>query len=489
MTNNTHIDADLLALQQSRMLIKNAKQALPKMMALSPDKAWEVAEKVAYAAASKAEFYAEWAVKETGMGNVTDKVTKNQIASMQLLENYRSHCLGGMRAAASGNIIEVARPAGVVVALVASTSPIATLYFKVLIALMTRNVVILSPHPISKACTQHAAAYLHQVALDAGAPENCIQIQQELSLPATLKLMQDPDTNLIIATGGNPMVRSAYASGRPALGVGAGNVPAIVDSGLNYNHVAEQIITSKNFDHGTPCNAESMVIAVTSIAAQLKQAMKAHKAHFCNTAEQQLLSEFAYPKGNINPAIVGKPAQWIASKSGFNVPKNCAALVVEIDRIGAQTEPFSREKLSPILAFHTANNQDHAIALARQVLEVSGKGHTASVHTSDEVYATQVGIELDVNRLIVNLGSLNSSGMPEVGLNPTFTLGTGFGSGSSIAENLGPQHLIQWKQIAFPLVGTMQVKPAAIAPHQANASQTELMHQLKQLVRDELANV
>lgn len=484
---NMTFDKDLTSIQESRFLAANAHTAAQEMAMLTPEQAWEITEAVAAAAVEKATDYAQWAVDETSMGNVHDKTLKNQNVCSFLLNYYRNVQLGGMRPNSETNAIEVAQPAGVVMGLVASTSPIATLYFKVLISLMTRNVLILSPHPISAACTAHATDYLHDVAVRAGAPKNCIQIQRHLSLSATEKLMADSRIKVIVATGGSPMVRAAYSSGRPALGVGPGNVPVIIDEGVNLNDTAESIIGSKNFDHGSPCNSESTVIPLASIGNKFGQALKAKGAHLCNPQETQKLRDYAYPKGQFNAAIVGKPSSWIAQKAGFNVAKDTTALVVYIDQIGAKVEPFSKEKLSPILAFHTANDRDHAISIAQQSLLVSGLGHTAAIHTLDKVFATQAGIALDVNRIVVNMPAIESGGNSlRCGLAPTFTIGTGYGSGSSIAENVGPLHLIQWKNICFDMTSEIQIRAEACASTSLQ-DHPETLAQVKQLVRDELA--
>lgn len=478
------LDKDLLALQEARDLAAKAEVAAAQMAQLTPEQAWHIAEQVAKAAADKAAYYADWAVRETGMGNAADKTAKNRIACSGLVEHYRGTCLGGLRTDPSRNLLEVGRPAGVVLALVASTSPIATLYFKTLINLMSRNAVILSPHPIAAECAADACAYLHDVAVAAGAPVNAIQIQRQLSLPATKQLMADERVKLILATGGAPMVRAAYQSGRPALGVGAGNVPVIIDEGIDCQLVAQTILGSKNFDHGTPCNAESTLVPVAAIAADIGQALRQHGGHLCNPAETQQLRDYAYPKGQFNPAIVGKSAHWIAEQAGFKVAKDAKALIVHIESIGAKQEPFSKEKLSPILAFYVAADRQQAIAAAQQLLAVAGQGHTAVVHSLDEVFATEVGIALDVNRVVVNMAAIESSGIsPSTGLDPTFTIGTGFGSGSSIAENVGPQHLVQWKRIAFDTKGPIQVKgddqvPVALAE--------QIKQQVKSLVQAQL---
>lgn len=485
--SNLSFDPDLLALQESRQLAANAKEASAALAQLTPEQAWQIATAVAQAAAEKAEFYADWAVRETNMGNTADKVTKNLVASTGLMAHYQGWALGGLSTDGNNNLIEVGRPAGVVLALVASTSPIATLYFKTLICLMTRNAVILSPHPIAAKCASDATDYLHDVAVRAGAPKNAVQIQRHLSLDATKQLMSDERVNLILATGGSPMVRAAYRSGRPALGVGAGNVPVIIDQGVDTKATAEAILGSKNFDHGTPCNAESTLIPVVSVAEALGRSLQQAGAHMCNPKQTQQLRDYAYPKGQFNPAIVGKSSFWIADQAGFKVPRDCAALVVCIEQIGAKEEPFSKEKLSPILAFHVAQDRDHAILLGQQILAVAGAGHTAVVHTPDEVFATEVGIALDVNRTVVNLPSVESSGITEnTGLDPTFTIGTGFGSGSSIAENVGPQHLVQWKRIAFPKQGPIQVSGSATQA--SGKCEQAMLQQIKHIVREQLAN-
>ncbi|MGE0806944.1 MAG: aldehyde dehydrogenase family protein [Burkholderiaceae bacterium] len=445
----TTIDRDLAALQEARDLIRRARFAAQAFAQLSPQKARQIAEAVCAACVEQAEHYARWAAEETRIGNVKDKVFKNLLASRDFMAYHRDSVLGGIRQDREHHMLLVGEPAGVVLGLVPSTSPIATMYFKVLSCLLTRNAVILSPHPLANACSKDAARYLAQAAQRAGAPADVIQIQELVTLEATHALMRDEGVNVILATGGAPMVRAAYSSGNPALGVGPGNVPVYVDASAELQLAAHETIAAKDFDHGSPCSSPSVMFVHRSVAAELRRVMQAAGAHFCSADEQRKLEEKAFPHGHLNPLIVGRPASWIAAEAGLGSVRDARILVGALEKIDASS-PMAREKLSPILGFKVVDDVEHAIRDARAMLAIAGAGHTSGVFASDAETAALWGAALNVNRTIVNRGT--SMGVVGDGtfMPPTFTVGTGFAGRSSVGENVGPEHLINWKRIAFP---------------------------------------
>jgi acyl-CoA reductase-like NAD-dependent aldehyde dehydrogenase len=443
------IDADLAALQEARTLARQAREAAGIFCTVDAEAAWVIANKVAQACAERAEHYAEWAVRESGIGNKKDKIIKNRRACTDLLDYYKSTSLGGFVVDHERNMISIGRPAGVVMGLVPSTSPIATLFFKSLACLMTRNALILSPHPKARECSISAARFVARVAEMAGAPRNAIQIHTRPTMEATRALMSSRDIDVILATGGGPMVRAAYSSGTPAIGVGPGNVPVYVDATADVARAASDLVASKDFDHGSPCSSPTAVIAEKSIADALISRMKAEGSHFCSEDELRALEAFAFPHDHLNAEIVGKPAEWIAEHAGIAVPKGTRILVGTF--VSAATDsPMQREKLSPILGFVISNGFKDAVEVARGILARSGAGHTAGISTSDPDAAFNWGVALDVNRVVVNqptaMGAIGAGN----GLAPTFTIGTGFAGRSSLGENAGPHHLINWKRVAYP---------------------------------------
>lgn len=447
---NQPIDDDLAALQEARDLVKRAIPAAYALAALEPAQARRIAEQVCRACESRAEHYARLAVEETGIGRVEDKVFKNLLASRDLMAFHRHTVLGGIQVDEERRMLLVGRPAGVVMGLVASTSPIATLYFKVLSCLLTRNAIILSPHPLALRCSIDAAEFLREAARAAGAPADAIQIQKTPTLEATHALMRDPGVNLILATGGTPMVRAAYSSGTPSLGVGPGNVPVYVDASADVALAVAETMAAKDFDHGSACSTPSAVFVHRDVEASFTDRMRRAGAFYCDARQQQQLEDFAFPKGKLNPRIVGRSAAWIAEHAGLVGAGEAKVLVGTLGEV-SRASPMAKEKLSPILGVKRVDDLEHAIREARAMLAVSGAGHTSGIFAEDLQTIALWGTALDVNRTVVNKGTSMGVIGAGTGLAPTFTIGTGFAGRSSIAENVGPEHLINWKKIAFPL--------------------------------------
>lgn len=445
-------DHDLAALQEARDLLQRARPAAAAIARCTPAQAWDIAESVAAAMLPKAEFYAEWAVRETGIGKVADKVLKNRMACQSTLDGWRGVPLGGVRRNDALRLVEIGRPAGVIVGLSNSTSPVATILFKALMALMTRNAIVFSPHPVALQCCGDAVREIEAAARRAGAPQDVVQMLTRPTVEATNALMRDARCDLIVATGGTPMVRAAYASGNPTIGVGAGNVPVYVDRSADIAALAPVLVSDKNFDHGSPCSAPSVVLVDRPVAQALRDAMAACGAHICSGDEAARLQAHAWPGGRFNPRVVGRPAAEIAAACGLHVLTHTAALVLPL----AQPEeghPLLREKLSPLLTAVVVDGFDEAVSVARLMLAHGGAGHTAAIHTADAEQAVAWGAALDYYRVVVNGSSVLGSTGGETGLAYTFTIGTGFAGRSSVDSNVGPDLLVNWKRVAFPLPG------------------------------------
>jgi acyl-CoA reductase-like NAD-dependent aldehyde dehydrogenase len=402
----------------------------------------------AAAGAAKAREYAEWAVRETGFGVVEHKVVKNIACSTGIADYYAGHDYVTPRVDHKGKIVEVPRPAGVVLALTPSTNPVATVFFKCLLALMTRSVVVLSPHPLAKECCADAARTLAAAAVGAGAPDGVIQVVDEPSVPLIDALMTDPRTSVIVATGGVPVVRAAYSSGTPAIGVGPGNVPVLVDATADLAKAARRIVDSKSFDNSLLCTNESVLIVQEQAATALLRHLKHAGAYLLEADERDRVSKLLFPGGRFDIRFVGKDASWIAAEAGLRVPKSTRVLLAPFDLVVPE-EPLAHEKLCPVLGLVRVPSARRGIDAARAVLRLSGRGHSAAIHSQDPQVIMEYGAAVEVLRVAVNVGnSLGSAGL-ETNLAPTMTIGTGFFGRSSVAENLHPSHLVQWTRLAY----------------------------------------
>ena len=407
----------------------------------------------AAAGAAKAREYAEWAVRETGFGVAEHKVLKNVACSTGIAEYYAGHDYAGHdyvtpRIDHEARIVEVPRPAGVVLALTPLTNPVATVFFKCLLALMTRCVVVVSPHPLAKEVCADAARTLACAAVRAGAPDGVIQVVEEPSVPLTDALMTDDRTGVIVATGGVPVVRAAHSSGTPAIGVGPGNVPVLVDATADLAKAARRIVDSKSFDNSVLCTNESVLIveerAATALLRQLKQA----GAYLLEPGERDRVAKLLFPGDRFDIRFVGQDASRIAAEAGLRVPKDTRVLLAPFDLVVPE-EPLAREKLCPVLGLVRVPSARRGIDAARAVLRLSGRGHSAAIHSTDPQVIMEYGAAVEVLRVAVNVGSsLGSAGLA-TNLAPTMTIGTGFFGRSSVAENLHPSHLVQCTRLAY----------------------------------------
>ncbi|WP_430335011.1 aldehyde dehydrogenase family protein [Rhodococcus sp. ACT016] len=403
---------------------------------------------VAEAGFRNAEKYAEWAVTETGMGVVADKVRKNQACSRGIVEHYRGEDFVSARVDEARKIAELPRPAGVVLGLTPTTNPVATVYFKIILSLMTRNAVVIAPHPRAKECCVDAARTLAEAATAAGAPDGIVQIIEDPSIPLVEELMSDERTDVIVATGGTGVVRAAYSSGSPALGVGPGNVPVLVDATADIRAAAKRIVDSKAFDNSVLCTNESVLIVEESVADRLEQEMARAGAHILDEESVNRLRQYMFPGGHLNTDVVGKDATWIASEAGIAVGAKTRLLVAPFDVVIPE-EPFTHEKLSPVIGMTRVADARRGINVARAVVRIAGAGHSGAIHSSDPATIVEFGARVPVLRVSVNVGNSTGGSGLDTNLAPSMTIGTGFVGRSSIGENLEPRHLLNWTRIAF----------------------------------------
>jgi acyl-CoA reductase-like NAD-dependent aldehyde dehydrogenase len=439
---------DEAQLARARMMLERARWAAAAFARLDRDATHRIAKAAADAGFAKAQHYAEWAVKETGFGVVEHKKIKNELCSRGIFEYYRNEPLVGIKIDAGRKIVEVARPAGVVFALTPSTNPVSTVFFKIMIALLSRNAIVISPHPMAKACCADAARCMAAAAAAAGAPDGTVQVIEEPSIPLISGLMSDPRTDVILATGGSPMVRAAYSSGNPAIGVGPSNVPVLVDATADLPKAAKRIVASKSFDNSVLCTNESVLIAEATIADKLVRQMQTEGAYLCSEEETERLRGYLFPAGKFNLAALGRDAGVIAGEAGIRAPGKTKILLVPFD-LAVPEEPFAREKLCPVLGFMKVPNAQRGVEAARALLRHSGSGHSAAIHSKDTRTILAFTAAVSALRVVVNAPCSQGAAGFDTNLAPSMTIGTGFVGRSSIGENIGPQHLVNWSRIAY----------------------------------------
>lgn len=431
-------------------LIHKAKHAQQIYASFTQEQVDEVVKSVAAVLTEAAEDLAIKAHTETGFGNVKDKTVKNLFASQQVYESIKDEpTVGIIHRDEINKVIEVGVPMGVIAALVPVTNPTSTVIFKTLIALKTRNAIVLSPHPNAVNCIVEAAQLVEEAAVNAGAPEGLVQVIETPTLEGTQTLMKHEDTALILATGGGQMVKAAYSSGNPAIGVGPGNGPAFIEKSADIEAAIDKIITSKTFDNGTICASEQSIVVEKSIKDQVVNELKKRHAYFMNKEESEQVAKFIMREnGTMNPQIVGKPVTEIAKLCGIIVPADTTVLISEQTTIG-HDNPYSREKLTPILAMYTVNDWDEGVTTCNAILENEGAGHTAILHTSDDQLVEDFGLRTKASRLLINTpGTFGGIGF-STNLAPSLTLGCGAIGGSSITDNVSVRQLMNINRVAY----------------------------------------
>jgi acetaldehyde dehydrogenase/alcohol dehydrogenase len=382
------------------------------------------------------------------MGVAEHKRRKNEACSRGIVERYDVADYVEARIDADARIVSVPKPAGVVLALTPSTNPVSTVYFKVLLALMTRNAVVVSPHPLARRCCADAARLLGAAAVSAGAPDGCVQVVEEPTIPLIETLMSDRGVDVIVATGGTAVVRAAYRSGNPSLGVGPGNVPALVDASADVAHAARCLVDSKAFDNSILCTNESTAIVEERVADAFVRELERHGAHVCSEEEAERARAAFYPDGHINTAVAGKDATALAAAAGIKVKPGTRVLVAPFGLIVPE-EPLALEKLFPLLGLVRVPDAARGIEAAKAVLRIGGAGHSAVIHSTEPKTILAYGAAVKVLRVGVNTpGSTGSAGL-DTNLAPSMTIGTGFFGRSALTENLEPRHLTQWTRLAY----------------------------------------
>jgi len=438
--------------QELEELIQRVKAAQEKYATYSQQQVDEIFKKAALAANSARIPLAKKAVAETGMGVVEDKVIKNHFASEIIYNKYKHEkTCGIIEEDKSFGFQKIAEPVGILAGIVPTTNPTSTAIFKALLALKTRNGIIFSPHPRAKECTREAAKIILKAAVEAGAPEDIIGWIDEPTVPLSQHLMQHPEIKLILATGGPGMVKAAYSSGHPSLGVGAGNTPAVIDETAHIKMAVSSIIISKTFDNGMICASEQSVIVVDEMYEEVKQEFSDRGAYFLNPEERQKLGSKIIVNGRLNPDIVGQSIQTLAAIAGISVPEETRVIIGEVEEI-SEAEPFAYEKLSAILAMYRATDFHDAVHKAHDLVQFGGRGHTAVLYTSpaNTQNIHEFEGQMQTARVLINTPASQGAigDLYNFRLDPSLTLGCGTWGGNSISENVGPQHLLNIKTIS-----------------------------------------
>lgn len=457
-------DKDLAARQEARLLCRQAEAAQKQLAQMDQAKLDAIVTAVAKAFSAAAVELAELAVRETGFGNSEDKVTKNRFASATVLSAVKDmKTVGILREDPQERLWEIGVPVGLIAAIVPSTNPTSTVCYKAIIALKSGNAIVFSPHPKAVECTLQAARIVAAAAEGAGAPAGCVGCLSLASMAGCQELMAAPEVKLILATGGPGMVRAAYSSGKPAIGVGAGNGPAYIHHSADVKKALERIARSKSFDFGTVCASEQSIIVEKSMEQAVREEGKRQGYYFMSTEEAGKLAVLLFkPNGTLNPQIVGKSAHALAQMAGFSVPGGTRVLVAREQEAGP-TRPYSMEKLCPVLAFFVMDSEDAVLQKAIEVLTHEGSGHTFAIHAEDRDVIRKFALQIPVSRFLVNtpaaLGGIGAT----TGLFPALTLGCGAVGGSSSSNNISPLDLINIRRVAWDNEQTAQAAPVVDA--------------------------
>ncbi|MFI3256456.1 MAG: aldehyde dehydrogenase family protein [Psittacicella sp.] len=441
-------------LKDLHQLIKEVKEAQEIYSTFTQEQVDKIFKAVALAASENSLLLAEEAVKETKMGIIEDKVIKNKFSSDFIYNIFKDEkTCGVIYNSPDHKTIKIADPMGVICAIIPTTNPTSTAIFKALLALKTRNGIIFSPHPKAKNCTDHASKIMLEAAIKAGAPKNIIGWIDEPSMELSHEIMTHKDIALILATGGPSMVKAAYSSGTPAIGVGSGNVPVIIDESADIQKSIEQIFASKTFDNGVVCASEQAVIALDKVYSKIKEEIKLLGGYILNDKEKDQVAKVLFIDGNLNAKIVGQSASHIAQMAGFKVPENTKVLVGEGDFV-TPGNVFAHEKLSPVLGLFKASTFENAIEQASLMLEIGGMGHTSGLHIDQ--YAHQDKVEyfskkMKTGRILINMPTTHGAigYLEEFEIAPSMTLGCGSWGKNSVSENVEPKHLLNIKTIAI----------------------------------------
>jgi acetaldehyde dehydrogenase (acetylating) len=458
-------DRDLASIQEARALARRAREAAPVLAELTQEQIDALVDAMAAAVTPHAEALARLAHEETGYGVVADKVQKNLFASEKVYRFIKPiKTVGVIRRIDDRKVIEIAEPFGVVCAIVPSTNPTSTAIYKILIAIKARCPIVLSPHPAAVRCITRVAEIMNEAARKAGAPEGAINWMTTVTLEGTQELMKARETAVILATGGMGLVRAAYSAGKPAYGVGPGNAPAYIESSADVAKAVRDIVTGKTFDNGVLCSSENSVVVDAPLVEEVKRAFAANGGYFMSASEIDAVGRILVsPQRLPNPALVGRPATYIAQQAGISVPAGTRVLIAELAGVGRDF-PLSIEKLCPVLSFYVVRDWREGCERCKQILKYGGMGHTMSIHSRNDDIILQFGLKKPAYRIVVNSPTTHGSIGLTTGLDPAMTLGCGGYGGNITSDNISPRHLLNIKRLAY------EITPAVVRRDTAPAT-------------------
>ena len=452
-------DKDLLSVQEVRELVERAKAAQQELSEKSQQEVDAIVKSIADAGVRNARRLAKLAHEETGFGVEADKVIKNVFASRDVYEHIKDmKTIGELGRDEERKIRTIAVPVGVIAGLIPSTNPTSTALYKSEIAIKAGNAIVFSPHPNARNCILETVKVIRQAIVEAGGNEDLVSCITIPTLQATDNLMRHADVSMILATGGSAMVRAAYSSGTPAIGVGPGNGPAYIEKTADLPLAVKRIIDSKTFDNGTICASEQSVVCDTAMEPAVRAEMERQGAYFLTDEQIAKLGGFILrANGTMNPMIVGKSAAVIAELAGIEIPAGTKVLVARETGIG-RGHPYSNEKLAPILAFYTAESYVEVCELCVEILHYEGAGHTFSIHTKDSAMVDYFAKRIPASRIVVNTPSALGGIGGTTALMPALTLGCGAIGGSATSENVGPMNLLNLRYVAEGLQEIEEIK-------------------------------
>ncbi|MEW9093443.1 MAG: acetaldehyde dehydrogenase (acetylating) [Clostridiaceae bacterium] len=488
------LDKDLVSVQEVRNLIKKAKEAQRILAQMSQSQIDKIVKAIADAGFENAEKLARMANEETGFGKWQDKIVKNVFASKIVYNSIKDmKTVGILEDDEVNKIIEVAVPVGVVAGLIPSTNPTSTAIYKAMISIKSANSIVFSPHPNAKKSILETVKIISEAAKAAGCPDGAIGCMTVPTMEGTDTLMKHDDIALILATGGSAMVKAAYSSGTPAIGVGPGNGPAFIERSANIPLAVKRILDSKTFDNGTICASEQSVVVEECIKEEVIKELKRQGAYFLTDEEAKKLEKFIMrANGTMNPQIVGKSVEAIANLASLNIPEGARVLVAAETRVG-NTVPYSREKLAPILAFYTEKDWESACEKCIEILNNEGAGHTLIIHSENEKIIREFALRKPVSRMLINTsGALGGIGAT-TNLMPALTLGCGAVGGSSTSDNIGPFNLLNIRRVAYGVRELEELrgneKPvSSIGTSCSKADKEELIDELVKRILQQLKN-
>lgn len=466
-------DKDLISVQEVRLLAHQAKNAQKKLAELNQEQIDRIVKAISDAGYENRERLAKMACEETGFGIWQDKVIKNIFGSKIVYEAIKDmKTVGVLNEDKEKGLMEVAVPVGVVAGLIPSTNPTSTVIYKALIAIKSGNAIVFSPHPSALKSILETVKVITEAAVKAGCPEGAISCMTLPTLQGTNELMKHQEISLILATGGSAMVKAAYSSGTPAIGVGPGNGPAFIERSADIPVAVKRIMDSKTFDNGTICASEQSVVVEECIRDSVIEEFQNQGGYFLSSQESKQLEKFIMrPNGTMNPQIVGHSVEQIAKLVNLDIPKGTRVLIAEETRVGHNV-PLSREKLAPILAFYTEKDWETACCRCIDILANEGAGHTLSIHSQNQEIIKQFALKKPVSRLLVNTPSALGGIGGTTNLFPALTLGCGAVGGSSTSDNISPMNLINIRRIAYGVKELEDLKPVE---NQCNTLDTNRM--------------